>query len=220
MQPGKSARALWAEFKAFAFKGNMIDLAVAVVIGAAFSGVIKSLVSDIIMPAVSYAVTGVSQAAQTASDVASKAVTVVGVTSRPADTQPGGTTQPGATTQPAEAAAAAAAPPPPPPPAPAPAAAAPAADPKAVDITWTIGRIKIGNFIGELINFVIIAFAVFIIIVKLLGSVMKKVGGTPAPSEPTTKECPFCLSVIPVKARKCANCTADLPATPTVATIG
>jgi len=41
--------------------------------------------------------------------------------------------------------------------------------------------------------------------------VMKKVGGEPAPSEPTTKECPKCLSLIPIKATKCAHCTADLP---------
>ena len=70
---------------------------------------------------------------------------------------------------------------------------------------------KIGNFIGELINFVLIALAVFLVIVKLLGSVMKRVGGTAAPSEPTTKECPYCLSLIPSKARKCSQCTADLP---------
>ena len=46
--------------------------------------------------------------------------------------------------------------------------------------------------------------------VKLLGAVMKKAGGTPAPSEPTTRECPLCLSVIPIKAKRCSHCTADL----------
>jgi large conductance mechanosensitive channel len=75
-----------------------------------------------------------------------------------------------------------------------------------------IGRFKIGDFIGQVINFVLIALAVFLVIVKLLGSVMKRAGGTPAPTEPTTKECPLCLSVIPIKARRCAHCTADLPA--------
>jgi large conductance mechanosensitive channel len=50
----------------------------------------------------------------------------------------------------------------------------------------------------------------YLVIVKLLGSVHKAV--VPAdPAEPTTKECPYCLSIIPYKARKCANCTADLP---------
>ena len=185
---------LWQEFKAFAFKGNMIDLAVAVVIGAAFGGVINSLVKDIIMPSVSYVTTGAATAAHKAAAVAQ-------------GTAP--------TTAPAPAGTQA-----PPTPAPAPAPAPAAAEGKPVDFSWTIGRIRIGNFIAELLNFLIVAFAVFIIIVKLLGSVMKRVGGTPAPSEPTTKECPFCLSVIPIKARKCAQCTADLPASTTVAAGG
>ena len=94
------------------------------------------------------------------------------------------------------------------------AAAAPPKDPnKPVQLDWKIGPVNIGNFIAELLNFILIALAVFVTIVKLLGSVMKKVGGTPKPEEPTTRECPFCLSVIPIKARKCAHCTADIPAT-------
>ena len=177
---------LWQEFKAFAFKGNMIDLAVAVVIGAAFSGVINALVKDIIMPSISY----VTTAASTATKAAHQAVSKSGATTEP-------TTEPAAQAAPPAPAAA--------PPAPAP------AEQRAVDFSWTIGRIKIGDFIGELINFILIAFAVFITIVKLLGSVVKRVGGTPAPSGPTTKECAYCLSVIPIKARKCAFCTADLP---------
>jgi large conductance mechanosensitive channel len=189
---------LWEEFKSFAFKGNMIDLAIAVVIGAAFSGVINSLVQDIIMPSITYVTTTAQEAVTTAKDVAEKTAADVGVTTQPASTQPG-----------AAAAAAAAAPPPPPPPPPA--AAPPGGSDKAVEISWTIGRIRIGNFIAQLINFMLVAFAVFILMVKLVGSVMKQVGGTPEPSEPTTKECPFCLSVIPIKARKCSQCTADLP---------
>jgi large conductance mechanosensitive channel len=136
---------LWQEFKSFAFKGNMIDLAVAVVIGTAFGAVIKSIVDNIIMPIVGYVT------------------------------------------------------------------------PKMTYTEWHLGKIMIGKFLGDLLNFVIIAFAVFITIVKLLGVVMKRVGSEPKPSEPTTKECPFCLSVIPIKARKCAHCTADLPASTTVA---
>lgn len=195
----RRTRSFWQEFKTFAFKGNMIDLAVAVVIGAAFSGVINALVKDIIMPSVSYVTTAASSAAHAAKNAAQEAGEKTGMTTKPA-----------ATTAPTTQAAAAAAPPPAPaaaPPAPAP------SDQRAVDITWTIGRIKIGDFIGELINFILIAFAVFVTIVKLLGSVAKRVGGTPAPSEPTTKECAYCLSVIPIKARKCAFCTADLPDT-------
>ena len=195
MKVRSQAASLWQEFKAFAFKGNMIDLAVAVVIGAAFSGVINSLVKDIIMPSISYVTTAATQAGKAVGDVAQHAGTRIGITSQPATTQATGT-------QPAAAVAET------PPPAP---AAAPPDPNKPVDISWTIGRIRIGNFIGELLNFILIAFAVFLVIVKMLGTMVKKVGGTPKPSEPTTKECPFCLSVIPYKARKCANCTADLP---------
>ncbi len=187
---------LWEEFKAFAFKGNMIDLAIAVVIGAAFSGVINSLVQDIIMPSITYVTSTAQEAVATAKTVAEKTAADVGVTTQPASTQPG---------------AVAAAPATPPPPAP---AAAPAAPNQPVEISWTIGRIKIGNFIAQLINFMLVAFAVFITMVKLLGSVMKQVGGTPEPSQPTTKECPFCLSLIPIKAKKCSQCTADLPPVP------
>jgi large conductance mechanosensitive channel len=192
-----SFRQTWAEFKAFAFKGNMVDLAVAVVIGAAFSGVINSLVKDIIMPTVSYAVTAAREAKEAASNVASKAGSVV-------------RGQAAATTQSATEPAAKAEPAPAPPPA-APAAAPPAADDRPVDMNWRIGRLQVGHFIAEVLNFIIVAFAVFMIMVKVLGSVMKRVSPPPPPGEPTTKECPRCLSIIPTKATKCAHCTADLP---------
>jgi len=229
-------KSLWSEFKSFAFKGNMIDLAVAVVIGAAFSGVINSLVSDIIMPGISYVVTGAQKGTEAVSTVAQHATSAVGLTSQPStepstqpstvpstepSTQPA--TQPVAATQAtasgsappklleklgaleaevAQLKTAAAAPPAPP--------AEKAPEMKAVDFTWKIGRFKAGDFVGQIINFLLVSFAVFIFIVKLLGTVMKKAGGTPAPSEPTTRECPLCLSVIPIKAKKCAHCTADL----------
>jgi large conductance mechanosensitive channel len=134
-------RKLWQEFKTFAFKGNMIDLAVAVVIGAAFGAVIASLVKNIIMPALSYMTPG-----------------------------------------------------------------------EASYRTWQIGRVEIGAFIAEVINFLIIAAAIFLVVVKLLGSVLKRAQPAPPPAGPTTKECPFCLSVIPLKARRCAHCIADLEA--------
>jgi large conductance mechanosensitive channel len=188
---------LWQEFKAFAFKGNMIDLAIAVVIGAAFSGVINSLVSDIIMPAVSDVIVAVKTGTETVQAVAEKTAAEVGVATQPS-TQPGG-----AQAAPAAPAAAPAPPPPPPPASP--------TNLDVVNLTWTIKGIRIGNFLGQLLNFMIVAFAVFITMVKLLGSVVKKVGGEPEPSEPTTKECPKCLSLIPIKATKCAHCTADLP---------
>lgn len=204
-----SIKSLWSEFKSFAFKGNMIDLAVAVVIGAAFSGVINSLVKDIIMPSISYVTTAATTVTKAAREVAETTTQSVGLTSKPstlpADTQP--------TTRPAtEPVVVALAPPPGPP-----AAAAKRAEPdeeKPVDFSFKIGRLGVGKFIAELLNFAIIAFAVFLIIVKMLGSVMKRVGSTPAPSEPTTKECTECLSVIPLRAKRCANCASVQPQLP------
>jgi large-conductance mechanosensitive channel len=259
-------RAFWAEFKTFAFKGNMIDLAVAVVIGAAFSGVINSLVSDIIMPGIIYLTTTASKAADVAAETAKNAGSALGIaTSQPAATQP--TTVPAATPEQQaaatallaiaandldasqtplskadddvkalqamkaslppdlqgkiddavkrlDAAKAAAAPTA----APAPPPAPPPAQPKAVDFDWKVGPFKVGSFVGALINFVLIALAVFVTIVKLLGTVMKRMGPKPGPTEPVTKECPFCLSIIPIKAKKCAHCTADIPVPATPAT--
>src|SRR5579862_4848389 len=75
---------LWAEFKAFAFKGNMIELAVAVVIGTAFSAVITSLVHDVIMPGISYVVTGVKETAEATSIAAGKAKDAIIPASQPA----------------------------------------------------------------------------------------------------------------------------------------
>jgi len=230
-----SIKGIWSEFKAFAFKGNMIDLAVAVVIGAAFSGVINGLVADIIMPGVIYVVTAAKKGTDVVTTTAEKAASAVGVTSQPStepSTQPTAAPATQATTEPTTmpVVALAAGPGSAPPElleqigalqdqvkqlkddaAKAAAAAAKPAEPKAVEFKWMLGPFAIGHFIGEIINFLLIAAAVFFVIVKLLGSVMKKVGGTPAPSEPTTKECPLCLSVIPIRAKKCPHCTADLP---------
>ncbi|HEV8604882.1 MAG TPA: large conductance mechanosensitive channel protein MscL [Tepidisphaeraceae bacterium] len=132
---------LWQEFKSFAFKGNMIDLAVAVVIGAAFGAVVNSMVKNIFMPLLSYVIP--NQGGYRA---------------------------------------------------------------------WHIGRLEVGAFLSEVLNFLIIALAVFLVIVKLIGVLMQKAAPPPAPSEPITKECPFCLMVIPIKARKCGHCTSELPA--------
>jgi len=138
-------RHLWQEFKDFAFKGNMIDLAVGVIIGAAFGRVVSSLVDHVLMPLL----------------------------------------------------------------------AAAGAGGKGYE-NWSVwihgSEVKYGQFIGAVINFLIIAVVIFVIIVKVLGSVIKRTA-PPAPSEPTQKECPLCLSTIPIKARKCSHCTADLPVT-------
>ncbi|MBQ7411023.1 MAG: large conductance mechanosensitive channel protein MscL [Clostridia bacterium] len=147
------------EFKKFATKGNIMDLAVGVVIGGAFQSIINSLVNDIIMPAISI-ITGKVDFS---------------------------------------------------------------------DMMFTVGEasIKYGNFITAIVNFLIIAFSIFLAITYMnklskkmeaisLGQVEKinkKLGRTkkeePAP-EPTVKICPFCYSEIPYKATRCAHCTSEL----------
>ena len=138
-------RNLWAEFKTFAFKGNMIDLAVGLIIGAAFGTVVKSMVDHLIMPLIAAVIPN------------SKGVESIG-------------------------------------------------------FTVNGSRVPVGMFLGAVINFLIVALAVFLLIVKIVGSVVKKTSGPPpAPGEPTVKECPLCLSEIPIKARRCKYCAADLP---------
>ena len=138
---------LWSEFKNFAFKGNMIDLAVAVVIGAAFAKVIDAIVKGVIMPLISYV-----------------------------DFGKGGGYE-----------------------------------------SWHIGRLQLGNVLAELLNFTLVALAVFIVIVKLLGALVKRAAPPTEPGEPTTKECPRCLMQIPFKATRCGHCTSDLPVEPAAA---
>ena len=142
MKAPTQVTSLWQEFKSFAFKGNMIDLAVAVVIGAAFGKVIDALVKDLVMP-------------------------IVNVVT-----------------------------------------------PHMPYTTWHVWFFPIGHLLGELLNFLIVAFAVFVCVVKVMQFMVKRAGSTPAPSEPTTKECPYCLMVVPIKAQRCGHCTADLPVEP------
>jgi large-conductance mechanosensitive channel len=246
---------LLAEFKEFAFKGNMIELAVAVIIGGAFGTVVTSLTQDVIMPTIGYVINKGEQAAATVKDTATHAVAAVaaktGITSQPS-TEP--TSQP--TSQPTALAGTPGSPtlgPTPAPLAPAPlhaltdakadsqqgvtqevavlnavladhdakaeakadadAKTKAVADAKAkatepIKIDLMIGPIPVGKFIGSLLNFLIVAFAVFIMVVKLMGSVMKKMSKPAAPGEPTTRECPECLSIIPIKAKRCSHCTA------------
>ena len=147
------------EFKDFATKGNIMDLAVGVVIGGAFQSIINSLVNDIIMPAISILTGKVDFS----------------------------------------------------------------------DMMFTVGNasIKYGNFITAIVNFLIIAFSIFLAITYInklnkkmeaisLGQVeklTKKLGKTKKESpipEPTVKICPYCYTEIPYKATKCAHCTSDL----------
>ena len=146
---------MWKEFKEFAVKGNAIDLAVGVIIGAAFGGIVTSLVKDILMPPVGLLLGGL--------DFSNKFLVLKGA--------PGG----GVFNTPAEAA-------------------------KAGAVTWNYG-----NFITLIINFVIVAFCIFLV-VKAMNR-MKK----PSPkAAPVVKDCPACAMTIPIKARRCPHCTTEL----------
>jgi large conductance mechanosensitive channel len=144
------------EFKEFAVKGNAFDLAVGVIIGAAFGGIISSLVKDIIMPPISMMTGGL--------DFSNKFV-VLKAGKDGADSF----------TNIADAV-------------------------KAGAVTWNYG-----NFITLVINFIIVAFAVFML-VRALNRLKK-----PKPDEPAVaKECPACTMAIPIKATRCPHCTSEL----------
>ena len=144
------------EFKEFAIKGNAVDMAVGVIIGAAFGGIVASLVKDIIMPPLSLLTGGL--------DFSNKFVVL-----RDA---PGG----GVFKTAAEAA-------------------------KAGAITWNYG-----NFITLIVNFLIVAFCIFL----LLRALNKMKRPTPGASAPVLKECPFCAMTIPIKATRCPHCTSEM----------
>lgn len=125
------------EFREFALRGNVLDLAVGVIIGGAFGKIVSSLVADILMPLIGLAMGGIN--------LAEKTVTV-----------------------------------------------------GAAVLKW-------GLFLQTVIDFVIIALVIFLII-KGFNSLKK----APPPADPTTKECPYCFSTIPVKATRCPNCTSEI----------
>ena len=144
-----------SEFREFAVKGNVVDLAVGVIIGGAFGKIVDSLVKDIVMPLVGRMLGGV--------DFKHLYLNLGGKTF---DTL--------------EAAEKAGAP-----------------------------ILKYGAFINTVVDFIIIAFAIFMAI-KVMNRLKRAEEAAPAPAEPTTRECPHCLSVIPLKATRCAHCTAQL----------
>ena len=139
------------EFKKFVMRGNVLDLAVAVIIGAAFGAIVVSFVNDILMPPIGLLLGGV--------DFSNLFISLDGqfYPSLAAAQEAGAPT------------------------------------------------INYGVFINSVINFLIIAFAIFLI-VRLANRMQKE----EAPGEPTTKECPHCISTIPIKATRCPNCTSQL----------
>lgn len=126
---------LLADFKSFALKGNVVDLAVAVVIGGAFGKIVSALVADIVMP-------------------------IVG-------------------------------------------AILPSGEWRA----WTVTplNLKVGDFLGAILDFTIIAMVLFLIVTRMVHRVFKR------DEAPTTKACPECLEMIPLAARRCRACTSPIP---------
>ena len=148
------------EFKEFILRGNVVDMAVGIIIGAAFGTIVTSLVNDVIMPPIGLLLGGV--------DFANLFVLL----------KAGSPAAPYASLADAQAAG-------------------------AVTINY-------GLFINAVISFLIVAFVVFLLIRNI--NRLKREEEAP-PAEPTTKECPYCLSTIPIKATRCAHCTSELPAT-------
>lgn len=145
------------EFKEFAMKGNMMDMAVGIIIGAAFGAIIKSLVADVLMPPIGLLLGNV--------DFSNIFLTLK------EGTVPG-----------------------------------PYAS---LDVAKEAGAVvlSLGVFVNTIINFIIVAFALFMVI-RAMNKAKRKEEAPPP--EPTTKECPHCLSKIPIKAKRCAHCTSDV----------
>jgi large conductance mechanosensitive channel len=148
---------MFKEFKEFAVKGNVMDMAVGIVIGAAFGAIVTSFVSDVIMPPIGLLLGNV--------DFTNLFMVL----------KDGKISAPYASLADAKAAGAV--------------------------------TMNIGVFINTIITFLIVAFAVFLVVKNV--NRMKKEEQAP-PAAPTTKDCPFCLSAIPIKAVKCGHCTSDL----------
>lgn len=148
---------MFKEFKEFAMRGNVVDMAVGIIIGAAFGSIVSSLVADVLMPPIGLLLGGV--------DFSNLFITI----------KQGATAGPFATL-------------------------ADAQKDGAVTINY-------GVFMNKLISFVIVAFAIFMV-VKGMNSLKRKEKA--APAAPTTKECTYCFSTIPIKATRCPSCTSEL----------
>ena len=128
---------MFREFKEFAMRGNVLDLAIAVIIGGAFGQIIASLVNDVLMPLIGLVFGGINFS----------------------------------------------------------------------ELSFTVGEavVKWGAFVQSILDFVIVAFVIFMIVRAM--NRMQKPAPVPAP---TTKDCPYCFSIIPLKATRCPNCTSEL----------
>ncbi len=145
------------DFKAFIMRGNVVDMAVGIIIGASFGAIVNSIVKDIIMPPIGMVLGNI--------DFSNLSAVI----------KQGSTPGPYASVAAAQAAGA---------------------------IT-----INYGMFINTIIDFLIIAAVVFFLIIRPLARLQTK---KEAAAEPTTKDCPYCATTIPIKATRCPNCTSDL----------
>lgn len=127
------------EFKSFALRGNVLDLAVGFIMGAAFNAVVSSLVEDVMMNVIA---------------------TIVG---------------------------------------------------KPDFSELRAGAVRYGSFLTALVNFLLVALALFLM-VKVINRVMRPKGAAPEP--PTIRECPYCMSAIPLKATRCSACTSEVKPPP------
>jgi large conductance mechanosensitive channel len=143
--------AMLKEFREFALKGNVIDMAIGVIIGVAFGKIVTSLVSDILMPPLGLLMGKV--------DFSSLFISLSG----PRYTS---------------------------------LAAAKAAG---------VPTINVGVFFQTILDFVIVAFVIFVVVKQI-----NRLKRESPPASPTTKDCPYCLSNIPIKATRCAHCTSEV----------
>ena len=148
---------MFKEFKEFAMKGNVLDMAVGIIIGAAFGPIVNSLVNDIIMPPIGLLLGSVDFA---------NIFAVLQEGSK---------------------------------------AAGPYASVAAAKAAGAV-TMNFGLFVNTIINFLIVAFAVFLL-VKNVNRFRRK-----EEEAPTKKDCPFCFSSIPIKATRCPSCTSELKA--------
>jgi len=144
------------EFREFALRGNVVDMAVGIIIGVAFGAIVSSLVADVLMPPIGLLLGNV--------DFSEVFVVLKGATPEGFHTL---------------------------------------ADAKAAGAV----TLNIGLFVNAIIKFVIVAFAVFLLI-RSLNSLKRKQEATPA----TTKDCPHCATAIPIKAKRCPHCTSAVEA--------
>jgi len=148
------------DFKEFVMRGNVVDMAVGIIIGAAFGTIVSSLVKDMIMPPISLALGRVDFS------------NLFWLLKAGEKAEP-----PYYSLSEAQAAG-------------------------AVTLNY-------GAFINTVVSFIIVAFAVFLLI-RVINNMRRRAEAPKAPSEPTTKDCIYCFSKIPIKATRCPNCTSEL----------